>query len=52
LNPVASQALDTVTAAKTVAPDDLSPVNESDLQEQYATEVKRTKEKYEPDDPV
>lgn len=49
---VASQALDTVTAAKTVAPDNLAPVDDPDVQERYATEVERMKEKHEPDDPV
>ncbi|KYH26425.1 hypothetical protein HAPAU_15230 [Halalkalicoccus paucihalophilus] len=49
---VASQALDTVTAAKDVSPDDLGRVDEPDVQERYAAEVTRMKEKHEPDDPV
>ncbi|WP_336344143.1 hypothetical protein [Halalkalicoccus ordinarius] len=49
---VASQALDTVTAAKTVAPDNLASVDDPDVRERYATEVERMKEKHEPDDPV
>lgn len=49
---VASQALDTVTAARDVAPTNLAVVDEPDLQERYATEVDRMREKHEPDDPV
>lgn len=49
---VASQALDTVTAARDVAPDNLASVDEPETQERYATEVERMKEKHEPDDPV
>lgn len=49
---VASQALDTVTAARDVAPTNLAAVDEPDLQERYATEVDRMREKHEPDDPV
>lgn len=49
---VASQALDTVTAARDVAPDNLAAVDEPDLQERYAAEVERMNEKHEPDDPV
>lgn len=49
---VASQALDTVTAARDVAPTNLAAVDEPDRQERYATEVERMKEKHEPDDPV
>lgn len=49
---VASQALDTVTAGRDVAPTNLAAVDEPDLQERYATEVERMKEKHEPDDPV
>ncbi|ADJ16566.1 hypothetical protein [Halalkalicoccus jeotgali] len=49
---VSSQALDTVTAAKTVAPGDLASVDESAVQKRYASEVERMKEKYEPADPV
>lgn len=49
---VASQALDTVTAARDVAPTNLTAVDEPDLQERYATEVDRMREKHAPDDPV
>lgn len=49
---VASQALNTVTAAKDVSPNNLGTVDEPDLQERYAAEVARMKEKHEPDDPV
>lgn len=49
---VASQALDTVTAARDVAPTNLAAVDELDLQERYAPEVDRMREKHEPDDPV
>ncbi|MFC7009424.1 hypothetical protein [Halalkalicoccus salilacus] len=49
---VASQALDTVTAARDVASTNLAAVDEPDLQERYATEVDRMREKHEPDDPV
>lgn len=49
---VASQALNTVTAAKDVSPNNLGTVDEPDLQERYAAEVARMKEKYEPDDPL
>lgn len=49
---VASQALNTVTAAKDVSPNNLGTVDKPDLQERYAAEVARMKEKHEPDDPV
>lgn len=49
---VASQALNTVTAARDVAPDNLASIDEADVQERYAAEVERMKEKHEPDDPV
>ncbi|KYH23771.1 hypothetical protein HAPAU_38500 [Halalkalicoccus paucihalophilus] len=49
---VASQALGTVTAAKDVSFDNLGLVDEPDVQERYAAEVARMKEKHEPEDPV
>lgn len=49
---VASQALDTVTAARDVALNNLATVDEPDVQERYAAEVERMKEKHEPEDPM
>lgn len=49
---VASQALGTVTAAKDVSPDNLASVDKPDVQERYAAEVKRMKEKHAPADSV
>lgn len=49
---VASQALGTVTAAKDISVDNLGLVDEPDVQERYAAEVARMKEKHEPEDSV
>ncbi|MFC6766220.1 hypothetical protein [Natrinema soli] len=49
---VASQALETVTAAKEVSPDNLGTVNETDIQERYAAEAERMAEKHDPNEPV
>ncbi|ARS89292.1 hypothetical protein [Natrarchaeobaculum aegyptiacum] len=49
---VASQALDTVRAAKEVSPTDLGTVDDPDLRERYATEVERMANEHNPDDPV
>lgn len=49
---VASQALGTVTAAKDVSSTNLGLVDDPDVQDQYAAEVARMKEKHDPDDPV
>lgn len=49
---IAAQALETVTAAKDVSPDNLGTVDEADLQERYADEAARMKENHEPEDPI
>ncbi|APX00070.1 hypothetical protein CHINAEXTREME_11565 [Halobiforma lacisalsi AJ5] len=49
---VASQALETVTAAKDVSPDNLGTVDETEVQERYAAEATRMAENHDPDDPV
>jgi hypothetical protein len=49
---VASQALETVTAAKDVLPDDLGAVEDPDVQERYADEVERMANNHDPDEPV
>ena len=49
---VASQALGTVTAAKDVSSTNLGVVDDPEVQDRYAAEVKRMKEKHEPEDPV
>ncbi|SFC52392.1 hypothetical protein SAMN05444422_109225 [Halobiforma haloterrestris] len=49
---VASQALETVTAAKDVSPKNLGPIDEAGVQERYAAEATRMAEKHDPDDPV
>ncbi|ELY39033.1 hypothetical protein [Natronorubrum tibetense] len=49
---VASQALETVTAAKVVSPDDLGTVEDPDVRERYADEVGRMVNNRDPDEPV
>lgn len=51
---LASQVVDadTVTAAKTVSHDDLTTVDDAELQERYATEATRMAEEHAPDDTV
>lgn len=49
---VTSQALGTVTVAKDVSSTNLGLVDDPDVQDQYAAEVTRMKEKHEPEDPV
>ncbi|ELY50754.1 hypothetical protein [Natronorubrum bangense] len=41
-----------VTAATEIPEDDLEPVVDEDIRERYATEVERTAERYDPDDPI
>lgn len=51
---LASQAVDTgtVTAAKTVSPDNLESVDDADLRERYADEATRMAEEHDPEDTV
>jgi hypothetical protein len=39
-----------VTAGKTVAPDDLNPVDDADTRERYASEANRVADRNEPED--
>jgi hypothetical protein len=41
-----------VTAAMEADPDDLHPVEDDELREQYATEAERMQERHDPGDPV
>ncbi len=41
-----------VTAATEIPESDLEPVADEDIRERYATEVERTAERYDPDDPI
>ncbi|EMA37860.1 hypothetical protein [Halobiforma nitratireducens] len=41
-----------VTAAKDVDPAQLEPVEDADTRDRYATEVDRTADQYEPDEPI
>ncbi|MFP8954819.1 hypothetical protein ACLI4Z_17930 [Natrialbaceae archaeon A-arb3/5] len=41
-----------VTAATEISDDDLEPVLDQETRERYATEVERTAERYDPDDPI
>lgn len=49
---VASQALDTVRAAKAVSPTNLGAVDDPDVRERYAAEVERMADEHDPDDVV
>lgn len=42
----------TVTAAKSIERDQLEPVEDEATRDRYATEVDRTAERYEPDEPI
>ena len=41
-----------VTAATEIPEDDLEPVPDEETRERYASEVERTADRYEPDDPI
>ncbi len=41
-----------VTAAVEIPEDELEPVPDEETRERYATEVERTAERYDPDDPI
>ncbi|WP_226039701.1 hypothetical protein [Natrinema sp. DC36] len=41
-----------VTAAAEIPDDELEPVTDEETRERYATEVERTAEQHEPDDPI
>ncbi|MFC6763595.1 hypothetical protein [Natrinema soli] len=49
---VASQALETVAAAKDVSPGDLGTVEDLDVRERYAGEVRRMANNHDPNEPV
>ena len=51
---LAAQAIgvDTVTAAKDVSTDDLENIDDPDLRERYANEVKRMVDEHDPDDTI
>ncbi|PGF16114.1 hypothetical protein CP556_08275 [Natrinema sp. CBA1119] len=42
----------TVTAAAEIPDDELEPVADEETRERYATEIERTAEQYDPDDPI